>query len=120
MWLKEFENINPHYLKFALTNYVEQLKAMARGSAYSALTIEKLKKYRISLPSIATQKKIVEQLEGVNTISKSIKDTYNRKINNLEELKKSLLQQAFSGKLTQNRAETVKNLAAEPNTAYNE
>jgi len=100
MWLKQFDTLNPYYLKYALTNFVEQLKAISRGSAYSALTIEKLKAYSIPVPNIEEQKGIVKSLNNLIKETKNQEYIYTKKLNNLEELKRSILQKAFNGELT--------------------
>lgn len=100
MWLKNFNTLNSYYLKYALTYFVEQLKAISRGSAYSALTIQKLKAYSIPVPNIQKQKEIVETLDIVDNHIHSVLLAYNEELKNLEELKKSILQKAFSGELT--------------------
>ena len=100
MWLKDFSNLNSYYLKYALMCFVEQLKSMSQGSAYSALTIEKLKKYSIPVPSISEQEKIVNELDQLVNYQRMIKKNYKSKINSIQELKKYILQKAFTGELT--------------------
>lgn len=100
MWLKDFLSLNPSYLKYALTSYIDQIKALTRGSAYNALTIEKLKKYEIPVPSKQVQEKIVRDLSILKDKSRNIINIYQQKIIGLDELKKSILQQAFNGELT--------------------
>jgi len=99
MWLKNFNTLNSYYLKYALTSFVEKLKALSRGAAYSALTIEKLKEYYIPVPSLFEQKQIVQKLDQLQAETKKIEVIYQKKIENLEELKKSILQKAFNGEL---------------------
>lgn len=105
MWLKNFTSLNTYYLKYALTCFVEQLKAMSQGSAYSALTIEKLKKYSISVPSISEQEVIVDQLDGILNYQRQVEVRYKKKLDSLKELKKSILQKAFAGELTNKTVE---------------
>jgi type I restriction enzyme, S subunit len=100
MWLKNFDSLNTYYLKYALTSFVEQMKALTHGSAYNALTIEKLKEYKVPVPSIQKQNEIVKQLDELSIKTKKLEEKYHQKLINLEELKKSLLQKAFSGELT--------------------
>ena len=99
IWLKNFSILNSFYLKFALTNFVEKLKSISRGAAYSALTIEKLKEYYIPVPPLPEQKQIVKNLDAVSTETKKLETIYQRKITCLDELKKSILQKAFNGEL---------------------
>jgi type I restriction enzyme S subunit len=99
MWLKDFSSLNSYYLKYALTNFVERLKALSQGAAYSALTIEKLKEYSIPIPPIEEQEKIVKKLDALSVETKKLEAIYTQKIADLEEMKKSVLQKAFSGQL---------------------
>lgn len=99
MWLKDFSSLNSYYLKYALTNFVERLKALSQGTAYSALTIEKLKEYSIPIPPIKEQEKIVQKLDALSVETKKLEAIYIQKIADLEEMKKSVLQKAFSGQL---------------------
>jgi len=53
----------------------------------------------ISLPPIAKQKAIVTKLDGLAAETKRLAIVYQRKLAALDELKKSLLHQAFAGEL---------------------
>jgi type I restriction enzyme S subunit len=59
----------------------------------------KLKGYPIPAPSITEQKVIVKELNGLSTETQRLESIYQQKLDALEELKKSLLHQAFSGEL---------------------
>lgn len=100
MWLKDFDTLNSYYLKYALSNYVELLNSMSKGSAYSALTISTLKKYSIPVPSDSKQVEVVNSLNELKNKTYEIESHYRQKLTNLEDLKKSILQKAFSGELS--------------------
>lgn len=59
----------------------------------------KLKTYPIPLPSLLEQQTIVQKLDTLSTETKKLEAIYQQKINDLEELKKSVLQKAFNGEL---------------------
>jgi type I restriction enzyme S subunit len=59
----------------------------------------KLKTYPIPLPTLKEQKSIVEKLDALSAETKKLETIYQQKINDLEELKKSVLQKAFAGEL---------------------
>jgi len=106
VWFKGFKCLDTNYLKYALTAFVEKIKSLAIGAAYSALTIEKLNKYKIAFPkSKIEQQTIVQKLDALSAETKKLESIYQQKINNLEELKKSVLQKAFSGELKTVRGE---------------
>ena len=58
-----------------------------------------VKTLAISVPPIATQQAIVAKLEALTEETQSLARLYERKLAALEELKKSLLHQAFTGEL---------------------
>ena len=60
---------------------------------------EKLKSYPIPLPSLSEQKAIVKKLDALAGETKKLEEIYAKKLACLEELKKSILQQAFAGEL---------------------
>lgn len=100
LWFKNFNSVNPYFLKFVLMSFVEQINKLSKGSAYSALTIEKIEKHRIFLPkSISEQKSIVKKLNALSTETKKLEAIYRQKLADLEELKKSVLKKAFAGNL---------------------
>ncbi|MFT5256358.1 MAG: type I restriction enzyme S subunit [Candidatus Paceibacteria bacterium] len=59
----------------------------------------KLKSYPIPLPDIETQKQIVQKLDSLSIECEKLEAIYTQKIADLEEMKKSVLQKAFSGQL---------------------
>ena len=48
---------------------------------------------------IEEQKRIVNEINNLSEQTKQLEKHYNQKLKNLEELKKSILQKAFSGEL---------------------
>ena len=50
--------------------------------------------------SISKQKEIVQTFYHINKNLENLEKKYLKKLNNLEELKKSILQKAFAGELT--------------------
>lgn len=59
----------------------------------------KLKEYPIILPPLSDQQAIVQNLDALSAETKKLEAIYQKKIEELEELKKSILQKAFSGEL---------------------
>ncbi|MCC6200102.1 MAG: hypothetical protein IT466_04925 [Moraxellaceae bacterium] len=58
-----------------------------------------IKELGISLPLVAEQEKIVEIIDAVLEETRRLESIYQRKLAALDELKKSILHQAFSGNL---------------------
>lgn len=83
---------------FLSTKIEENLKQSV-GSAIPNLSTEQIKNIEIPLPSIAKQQEIVSYLDHVFAQSSQLKEQYQKKLVELKELKASVLQSAFEGKL---------------------
>ncbi len=59
----------------------------------------KLKEYPVILPSLPEQRAIVAKLDTLSAETRKIEAVYRQKLADLDELKKSVLEKAFSGDL---------------------
>jgi type I restriction enzyme, S subunit len=80
----------------------KQFDSLASGSTVRNLNISLVSSVRIPTPSLKEQKQIVTILDKLTHYIEGLKKTYNSKLSTLEALKKSILQKAFTGKLTNN------------------
>jgi len=72
----------------------------SKGATISRLYNSNLTSIKIVFPkSIAEQKAVVRKLNGLLEQTKKLEGIYKQKLADLEELKKSILQSAFAGKL---------------------
>jgi type I restriction enzyme S subunit len=99
LWLKEFTKIDPYFLKYVLLSFVKSLNELAHGAAYNALPIQRLNEHNIFVPSPREQIAIVTKLDSIRSETHRLESIYQRKLTALDELKKSLLHQAFNGEL---------------------
>jgi type I restriction enzyme S subunit len=95
IWLKNISLFDSIFLKYELKSIIDSLKAMTRGAAYNALTIEKLKECKIPLPPLSVQKEIVARLDKLSENVKRLEANYKQIIANCDELKKSILKKTF-------------------------
>jgi len=101
--LKAKEYLNNHFVFYFLLTYGfnKKMESMQKGASYPAVTNKEVESVLIPYPkTIQEQQKIVKKLDTLQTQTKKLERTYQQKIIDLEELKKSLLQKAFSGELT--------------------
>jgi type I restriction enzyme S subunit len=85
-----------------MLNY-KDLRGFARQAAQPVISNSSLKDVVLYFPkSIIEQQTIVRKLDALRLETKKLEAIYQQKINDLEELKKSVLQKAFSGKLGTN------------------
>ena len=100
------EEILPEYLfsLFRSPVVTKQILDMTSGAAQPQLPIKTLVKFKIPVnPDLTEQKKMVVKIQQMELMQEELLSTYQNKILNLEELKKSLLQKAFNGELTQSK-----------------
>ena len=64
------------------------------------MSVTHLKGLKIPIPPTEEQKQIVEKIDLLDNNIKSVMSAYKREIDNLNELKKSILEKAFKGELT--------------------
>jgi type I restriction enzyme S subunit len=76
-----------------------QIREKTYGTALMQINIRDLRVLELSLPPIKEQTSLVEKLDALSEETRSLAAIYERKLAALEELKKSLLHQAFSGEL---------------------
>jgi len=97
---KEFLNNNLVYYFLLTYSFNKQMEKLQKGASYPAVTDSEVKGIYISFPkSLKEQQTIVQKLDALSAETKKLEAIYKQKINDLEELKKSVLQKAFSGEL---------------------
>lgn len=89
----------PHFLFYQL-NRNKYLLSFNNGENQTNLRKGDILKCPILVPSIEEQQTIVRQLDALKAETQKLEALYQKKLDDLEELKKSILQKAFSGELT--------------------
>ena len=73
---------------------------MSQSVNQANISGSKLKEYPIAIPSPTRQKEIVEKIHQLKTHTSDLVLIYQRKLEELQKLKQSILQKAFTGELT--------------------
>jgi len=93
----------PQYLNYFLTSKIIKDKLLLtgekNGATRQALTKAIIEDFDIYFPSIVDQKEIVENINKISIETKRLEEIYRKKIEDLDELKKSILDKAFNGEL---------------------
>lgn len=98
--------VEPHSdidLKFIMLSIESQksnILKLRRGVRQKNLNQTKIKAIEIYLPQLSTQKDIVSKIDDFNLQLNKLENYYQKKLNELEELKKSILEKAFAGELS--------------------
>ena len=99
-------NIKPELLYYFLSrNQIreEGRKYMSGAVGHKRVSKDWIENYFIAFPkSLKEQQVIVQKLDALATETKKLETIYQQKLSDLEELKKSVLQKAFSGELKTN------------------
>ena len=90
----KFDN---RYLTYLL-NY-KNLRKLARQAAQPVISNSSLKDLKLDFPPLPEQQLLGEQLDALAVETQRLACIYQKKLDALAELKKSLLHQAFSGNL---------------------
>jgi len=106
---KTWVNNHAHVLRFSnqitqkfVEIYINSIKIddFVSGMAQPKLNQAMLNKIPVPFPTLQEQQAIVRQLDALRSETQKLEAVYQKKINDLEELKKSILQKAFAGELT--------------------
>ena len=89
----------PEFIYYSFSYRKNELIAQATGNAQPNISQIKIKNTLIPILEKKEQLKIIEELDSLKEQTKQLENHYKQKLKNLEELKKSILQKAFSGEL---------------------
>jgi type I restriction enzyme S subunit len=87
------------FLEYQLRSFKSQLQAQGKGSAQDNINLGTFEDQLFPFPSLKVQREIVSTLDDLREETQRLESTYQQKLAALEELKKSLLHEAFSGQL---------------------
>ena len=100
--VKGSERFNPHFL----LAYLKSPKALryvlsgSKGGAQSFIGLTELRAFPVPVPPIDRQDAVAASLLSLSTETDRLQAIFEQKLNALNELRKSLLHQAFNGHLT--------------------
>ena len=100
-FIRPSERLEPEFIAQLIRShpYREKLEALSTGATMQNLSNDALSNLQVAIPNRSEQKRLLVDLGKVCVETDRLRETYECKLANLDELKKSLLHQAFSGKL---------------------
>jgi type I restriction enzyme, S subunit len=100
IWLKKKSATDSRFVEYAFqSDFVRRQIDDSVGATVGTFTIIKAKGTLIPVPPLPEQQRIVEHLDAVSGETRRLRILYERKIAALDDLKRSLLHQAFTGAL---------------------
>jgi hypothetical protein len=100
--LRALPTIRPRFLLYFINSPVakSQFNKRLKGSGVPNLHLEEIREVRVSFPSnLMEQDHVIADLDSLAAETQRLESIYQQKLAALEELKKSLLHQAFTGQL---------------------
>jgi type I restriction enzyme, S subunit len=99
--VKRNDSINQRFLLYFLKSNIatEYVKSNSKGGAQEFLGLTELRKFPILITSLSLQETIVTKLDLLSAETQRLEFIYQQKLASLDALKKSLLDQAFTGHL---------------------
>lgn len=94
---EEFADRN--FVEYLLQSFKVRIQALGKGSAQTNINMGTFENEHFPFPPLKTQLSLVRELDALSAETKKLEVIYQQKINDLEELKKSILQKAFAGEL---------------------
>jgi type I restriction enzyme S subunit len=98
---KEFAN--SFYIFYAVNSegFINQVLPLQRGASYPAVSDSDVYNCKIPLPPLPEQKKIVAYLDDLRGKAEKLKQFQQKQLEELNELKNSILDKALKGELTE-------------------
>ena len=95
------ENIDKIYITYVLKNgdFQEYIEKNSTGATIKNVSLKTMRAYKIPLPPLPTQQKVVAYLDEISNKIEKIKQIQKEKMQSLKALKASILDQAFKGEL---------------------
>ena len=87
-------------LYFGSDSTTKMIDEFSNGTAQPNLSVQSLKKFRIGVPSVEKQSLIASAMNDLRVSTNRLQDIYRQQLDDLAELKQSILQKAFIGELT--------------------
>jgi len=97
--VNEQKRVLYRFLYFQMLKSLKKFKEQSVGAGTKFLKLGMIKGLEIALPSLAEQEQIVFKMDSIREETQRLESVYQQKLTALDDLKKSLLHQAFSGQL---------------------
>ena len=100
--LRCLASLDTHFLSILIgsKSFERYVLSIQTGSGVPHISPTQIRDFKIPLPDIDTQAQIVERLMIVKNGSNDLSEAHSKKLQDLDDLRQSLLQKAFAGELT--------------------
>jgi type I restriction enzyme S subunit len=93
------EQADADFIEYLLQSFKVRIQSLGKGSAQANINMGTFENEKFPFPPVAEQKLIVTKLNALSDETQHLESLYQQKLTAFDDLKKSLLHQAFSGNL---------------------
>lgn len=93
------EQLDPDFLKYLFLEEGKDLLRFASGAVHQTIYFPEVKAFHVAYPPIEEQRRIVCILDAARAETERLESIHMRQLAAVDELKRSLLHQAFAGEL---------------------
>jgi type I restriction enzyme, S subunit len=95
------DSVDKHFIKYIISSpyFLQYAHREATGATIKNVSLKSMREFKVLLPSLTEQNAIVSKLDNLSKETQRLESIYQQKLEALEELKKSLLHQTFTGNL---------------------
>lgn len=93
------KKVDVEFSYYMLQHFKSKLQMLGKGSAQDNINLGTFETQRFPFPSLIKQKEIVLLMNKLSSQTQKLQSLYQQKQNELDDLKKSLLEKAFKGEL---------------------
>jgi type I restriction enzyme S subunit len=100
------ENVDKYFIKYVILSpyFLNYVHSEATGATIKNVSLKTMREFKVPLPTLSEQKTIVHNLDALKVETQKLENIYQTKLESLAELKRSILQKAFSGELKTSNA----------------
>jgi len=95
----DLHKTNADYVEYLLQFFKAKLQSLGKGSAQDNINLGTFKNQNFPFAPLTEQKSIVKKLDALSAETRRLETIYQQKLDDLTELKQSILQRAFNGEL---------------------
>ncbi len=97
--IRGLSGTEPFFILYLMRAYEDELAGKGTGTTFNAITGNQLKTFEIPLPPLLEQQAIVSEVERRLSVADKIEKAVATELKRSEQLRQSILRQAFSGGL---------------------
>ncbi len=93
------EQLDPYFLSYILQASKDYILSLSSGAIHKTVYVPTVKEFRICLPEITEQRRIVERLDKQTQEVEKLKKGLTEQLDAIKKMPSALLRKAFAGEI---------------------